>query len=294
MKKIYGLGALFLIGILFGISGVIAKYLSQFLTSYEIVFMRFTFAFIFTFIVFLYTRTKINFKLLDKKYLLLFSVLLPLSVIFFTLSISASKVSTAVFSFYLSNLISSFFVGKIFLKEQIRFEKWVALFLLIGALILLTNPLSVDGGIFTIGLFYGIVSGIFQTLTSYAQKRMGKIENRNQLLLIQTLSGIIIAAIAILAFSGFNINISLSLFTWSVILIFGLIFLLISYLFLVGFEIVDLNVGNILVSSELIFGPVFAFMLLSEPISSVEIYAGVLIILGVVIANTREIVVKKN
>jgi drug/metabolite transporter (DMT)-like permease len=294
MKKIYGLGALFLIGILFGISGVIAKYLSQFLTSYEIVFMRFTFAFIFTFIVFLYTRTKINFKLLDKKYLLLFSVLFPLSVIFFTLSISASKVSTAVFSFYLSNLISSFFVGKIFLKEQIRFEKWVALFLLIGALILLTNPLSVDGGIFTIGLFYGIVSGIFQTLTSYAQKRMGKIENRNQLLLIQTLSGIIIAAIAILAFSGFNINISLSLFTWSVILIFGLIFLLISYLFLVGFEIVDLNVGNILVSSELIFGPVFAFMLLSEPISSVEIYAGVLIILGVVIANTREIVVKKN
>src|SRR5258708_27257119 len=114
MKRYIGPVSLLSIGILFGISGVIAKYLSLYFTAYQVVVLRFFFAFIFAILVLFATKQKIKIHDLDKKTLLLFAVSFPVSVIFFVLSIFHTSVSMAVFYFYIANLASSFVFGSLF------------------------------------------------------------------------------------------------------------------------------------------------------------------------------------
>lgn len=286
-KQLIGSASLLTVGVLFGLSAVIAKYLTEWLNPYQVVEYRFLVAFIGTVIILLLSRKKLKFGKLDKRTLFYFSVTFPISVIFFTLAIFNTSVSLAVFSFYIATLLTSFAVGKIYFNEDITKHKRIALIFIILAVISFTDPFEQ----FTLGLgfIFGLISGVFQTIASSFQKIVAKTTNRIGLLLIQTLAGIVIAMIAIL-FSGASLLPTLPTQTLFVVLAFGIIFLAISYLFLVGFKYSNLNVGSILVSSELFFGPFFAFILLSERLNNLEILGGLLTAVAVYYANKREVI----
>lgn len=127
-KSFLGAASLLTIGVLFGLSGVIAKYLSNWLNPYQVVEYRFAIAFFVAVFILLITRQKLSFSKIDPKALFYFALTFPVSVIFFTLSIFNTSVSLAVFSFYISTLVSSFIVGKIFFGEPVTKNKKVALF----------------------------------------------------------------------------------------------------------------------------------------------------------------------
>jgi drug/metabolite transporter (DMT)-like permease len=61
--------------------------------------------------------------------------------------------------------------------------------------------------------------------------------------------------------------------------------LAIMYLFLVGYKHTNLNVGSILVSSELFFAPLLAFMLLSEHIAANVLAGGVLTVVAAILVS---------
>lgn len=270
------------VGVLFGISGVIAKYLSTFLTAYQVVSLRFLVAFILIFIIFIFTKSKIKFSKVSTLSLFIFAVTFPLSVVFFTLAIFNTTVALAVFSFYISTLVSSFVLGRVLFNEAISKNKQISLVCIFIALLIITNPFksfSLD-----IGFVYGLLSGILQTITSYYQKTLGKSFSRNSLLLVQTFVGFLVGLI-MLSFINQPLFVSLSLIPIMVIVFFGAIFLLISYLFLIGFKYTNLNTGSILISSELLFGPLFAFLLLGENVSSTIFTSGLFILLAVYFSN---------
>lgn len=277
-----GIVSLLSIGVLFGLSGVIAKYLSSYLSAYQVVAFRFLIAFLAILFISLLTKNKTSFNDIDKKSLLYFSVAFPLSVIFFTLAIFNTTVSLAVFSFYISTLVTSFIVGKLFLGESISTNKRISLFFILAAVVTLTEVYK--GITINTGFMYGLISGLLQTIASYYQKTLGKNTNRTNLLIIQTFTGFTLAA-AILIYLGTPVLIALPAVTLGITVLFGLIFLLISYLFLVGFKYTNLNVGSILVSSELLFGPLFAWLLLSEVITLPVILGGILTGTAVFCAN---------
>lgn len=281
-KKYIGEGSLLLIGLLFGLSGVIAKYLSSWLDPYQVVEYRFFIAFVSAIVVFVLSGQKLNFKRVNVKTLILFAVTLPISSILFTLAIFNSSVSLAVFSFYISNLASSFVVGKLFFGEEITSDRKIALFFIVLAIVAFTNPF--DHFVIKIGFVYGILSGIFQTLASTFQKLVGQSADRMGLLIIQTLVGVILSVIAI-SVTGSNLVGSLPLSVGLIAIFFGVIYLLIAYLFLVGFKYVNLQIGSILVSTELFFGPFFAFLLLSEKLTNLELLGGLLIAIAVIFSN---------
>jgi drug/metabolite transporter (DMT)-like permease len=281
-KKYMGPGSLLLIGILFGISGVIAKYLSSFLNPYQVVEYRFGIAFLVSLIILFITKQQFSFSKIDKKTLLLFAITFPVSVIFFTLAIFNTTVSLAVFSFYIANLVSSFIWGHIYFKEKITRNKQIALLFILLALVTFTNPFS--NFHIELGFVFGIISGLFQTIASSYQKIVGAKTNRIGLLIIQTLAGTAIAA-ATLLLTQAPLFVAIPQITLLITILFGLIFLAISYLFLVGFKSTNLNVGSILVSSELFFGPFFAFILLSEGLTVIELLGGVLTGVAVYFAN---------
>ena len=285
-EKYIGPASLLLIGVLFGLSGVIAKYLSGLLNPYQVVEYRFLVAFILALIFLLATKQKISFNKLDTKILTFYAVTFPISVIFFTLAIFYTTVSLAVFSFYIATLISSFVVGRMYFGEKITTNKKIALVFILLAVLAFTNPFQNFN--IQLGFVFGIISGIFQTIASSFQKIVGKSTNRISLLIIQTLAGVGISALTI-GLSGGSFFPSIPLMALFIAIFFGAIFLAISYLFLVGFKYTNLNTGSILVSSELFFGPFFAFMLLSENLSGLELLGGVFIATAVIFSNKKDL-----
>lgn len=191
--KISGYISLLLVGVFFGISGPLAKYLSPWANAYQTVALRFGIALLFAILTSLFMKkekqTKSNVKFLDTS---LFALSFPLSTITFTLSVFNTKISLAIFSFYIANLVSSFILGKIFFKENIDRQKITSLVLILISLGLFTNittNFKID-----LGFIYGLISGVLQTITSIFQKRLVGI-NRLSLVKIQTFTGLVFAII---------------------------------------------------------------------------------------------------
>src|SRR5207253_1524459 len=64
---------------------------------------------------------------------------------------------------------------------------------------------------------------------------------------------------------------NLSLQSWGIGVIFGISLILVTYFALIGFENFDLNIGTIVLSSELIAAPFFALLIFNEYPSMYEL-----------------------
>ena len=114
--KYIGVSSLLSVGILFGLSGVMAKYLSSSLNPYQVVEYRFVIALFSAFLMAMLLRKRVRFGEHDKRILALFSLSFPFSVILFTLAIFNTSVALAVFSFYIATLVSIVLIGTEFWK----------------------------------------------------------------------------------------------------------------------------------------------------------------------------------
>ena len=271
------------VGILFGLSGVFAKYLSGWMNPYLTVAFRFGIAFLLAAVGLILTKQKFDITKVNKTKLALFAVSFPAQAIFFTLSVFYTKVALAVFAFYIANLLSSFLLGFFLFNEKIDTKKAFALICIIGSLMCFTNPLQ--GFNINAGFMFGLIAGVVQTVASIFQKTIGEKTNKLSLLMVQTFAGTMMAALAMLVTSTLFIP-EMPLPAVSVTVLFGAVFLLISYLLLIGFQKMNLNVGTLLISSELLFGPAFAFLLFHESLGMLEVIGGLLTIVAVVVVNS--------
>lgn len=283
--KLVGIGSLLLVGILFGLSGVMAKHLSGSLNSYQVVEYRFAIALLAALSLAVVLRKKLQFGEHNKKSLVLFAVSFPVSVILFTLAIFNTSVALAVFSFYIATLVSSFVLGRLFFGERIHIYKQIAFVLVLFAIFIFTDPLGTST--LGVGFVYGLLSGVVQGIASGFQKKLSGTTDRLSLIVVQTLVGAALAAVVLLAMQE-PLLVGLSGVDWFIAGIFGVSMLAISYLFLVGFKYINLNTGSILVSSELLFGPLFAFLLLSETLGTHIIIGGVFTVVAAVFAHIAE------
>lgn len=280
--SLIGPASLLTIGILFGLSGVMAKYLSGSLNAYQVVKYRFAIALLGALLILFLLGQRLSFSKVDKKVLGLFAITFPISVVLFTLSIFNGTVALAVFSFYTATLISSFTLGRLFFGEKIDLPKKLAFLAMLVAIVAFTDPFHNFS--VSLGLIFGLLSGIIQGVASSFQKILGSSTNKTSLLIVQCLAGLSLGVIILLA-TGEPLVVSLSGFEWLVTLAFGLALLAITYLFLVGFKHTNLNTGSILVSSELFFGPLFAYLLLSEAIPASTSIGGIFTILAALLAH---------
>lgn len=245
-KNLLGSLSLLLVGILYGLSGVIAKYLSAWLNPYQVIEARFAVAWIIAIFILILSQKKIGLRKTNLKSLIPFAIAFPISAIFFTLSVFHTTVSVAVFSFYIANLVASFILGRFVFNERVTRNKKLALVSIVLAVIALTNPF--DNFSLQLGFLFGLLSGTIQAIASTFQKIVSQTTNRLGLVIIQTFTGIVISA-AILLVTNQPLLFFLPPIPLLVVIGFGAIFLAISYLFLIGFKYINLNTGSILVSS---------------------------------------------
>jgi drug/metabolite transporter (DMT)-like permease len=282
MNKKKGFLALLATGIIISTFGILIRLLNQDLTPYQQLFFRYTLGFILAFSVALCTKAKWQIHTMNKRDLILNCACSALSVLFFTLSILQTKVTVTISSLYIGSLTTSFLVGTFMFKEKMTPVKWASLFLIFIGILCFVYPFS--SSMLSLGLVFGVLSGVLESFTFMFRKKLGDKISRIALVSLQ-LAGGAIGSLVFVLFSG-QIAIShVSIETGAVTLLFGLFLIAINYLIIVGFSNYDLSIGNIIVSSELVFGPLLAFVFLKEVPTIWEIVGACFIIVAVVLPH---------
>jgi len=202
-----------------------------------------------------------------------------LMVFFFTAAIGKTTVANVLFVFYAVNMISAFVLGTIILKEKVNRNKVIALgFAFIG---LAVYSDAVIGG--NLGIILSILAGICGGATSLVSKQLTGID-RNAALIGQYLVATAVAAFMILFSSGEIVR-TVSLHDTVLTVVFALVIILGSYLTLYGFQHFDVNIGTVIMSTELVFAAVMAYFLYDEVPKLHELIGGIFIFTGSVVAS---------
>ncbi len=143
------------------------------------------------------------------------------------------------------------------------------------------------------GFVYVLIAGVIQSLSSAYKKKIDSNVPQLSLSLLQTFVGIIVALIAMVA-SGYSMPTAISSLDVGVILLFGVMFLGITYLSIIGYQNFNLNLGSLVVSSELLFGPLTAWLIFAEKLTLMEFVGALFIAFALVISNMKLESLKKH
>lgn len=271
-------GFLALLGgaITFSFFGVFIRILNTMFGSYTQVALRGLVAMCAAFI--LANIKKASFKIPKDKILpvLMFALSFPLAIIFFTLSVISTKAANSVFTLYIGSLLISFFAGTFFFKEKINLQKILGMIFVVFGLLALIFPFNIK--LLSAGVIWGLLAGIMEGTTNVLRKYLSKLD-RNVILTYQYGTAVILALLVALL-SG---QVMLKAFSWPallILLIFGLCLALIGNLLNYGFANFDMNVGTIILSTELFFALIVNYLFLGESPLINEIIGGIFIFLA--------------
>ena len=288
MNKTKGFLSLLSAGFLFGFFGILVRLLSDELTNYQQILFRSVVGFILASIIIVILKRKISFKNISLINLFFFAVSLPLTIIFYTLSILKTKIILAVATLFLGSILFSLVSGILFFKEKLTFKKGMAIISSIIALYYFTIPFSLSN--INAGLIFGVLSGFMDALSNTFKKHLGGKVDRFLLISIQMMGTIIVSLILMFYTKAFTFPI-ISPFILIIGLLFGFLLMLNNYLMLVGFHNFDLNLGTIILSSELLFASIFGYLFYKEIPTLNELIGGGLIAFSIIVAHLN---FKKN
>lgn len=282
MNKTKGFLSLLLAGFLFGIFGIFIRLLNSELTNYQQILFRSIVGFTFAFMIIIIFKRKVSFKNISITNLLLFAISLPLTIIFYTLSILKTKIILAVASLFLGSILFSLVSGILFFKEKLTVKKVLAIISSILALYLFTIPFSLTS--INIGLIFGLLSGFTDALSNTFKKHLGGKVDKFLLVSIQMAGTIIVSMILMLTTETFLVP-HISPFIFLIGLLFGFLLMVNNYLMLIGFQNFDLNLGTIILSSELLFASIIGYLFYKEIPTFNEMIGSGLIAFSVIIAH---------
>lgn len=282
-NKLRGFLALLSCGLIFGSFGIYIRLLSQDLDSYQQIFFRNIIALALATILMIVLRTKWSINKVKKRYIFLYTFSFALTVVLFTLSVLKTKILISIFSLYVGSIGGSLLLGILFFKEKLTKMKILSLFLVFVGLIFLAYP-SLSLHALNIGFVYGLLAGLLDAIANSFRKYLaGKME---RLLLVGfQMIGSLVVAVSLMLFFKSSFSLHLSTSSIFIGILFGVLLMCISYLTLIGFQNFDLNLGTIIISSELFFGPLFASIIFKEYPGMFEITGGIFILLAIIIPN---------
>lgn len=282
MDKSKGFFSLLAAGFIFGTFGVWVRILNNELTDFQQILFRNIVGFLLATLVIYVFKRKVKFKNVSYLNLFLFTISLPVTIILYTLAILKTKIIVAVASLYLGSIIFSLLLGIIFFKEKVTAVKIAAIILAVAGLFFFAWPLSLTT--INIGLVFGVLSGFTDTASNSFKKHLSGKVDRFMLIAIQMFGGIVIS-LGLMVYTNTATFPQISFLTFAVGVVFGILLMLINYFLLVGFSNFDLNLGTIVLSSELVFASIIGFFAFKEVPSTNELIAVSLIAVSIILAN---------
>ena len=269
--------------VLFGLIGIFVKLTTQ-MPLGSIIFYRLLFGLVAIALFFACCRRLSELRLGQKKqYILLLGLMQAGTMLSYFLSVKYTSVSIAVLLLYTAPVYVTL-LSPFLLKEYINRRSIFALTISIIGVILVIRPDSLFQDVdhtYLIGLAAGLVSGLFyggMTLTSRYLKDY----------YTGTTQGTWALLITLLIFSPYSVAITpkILLDNLVVLVLFGLISTALALVFyLSGLMQVRAQNASIVALLEPASAVVFAYLILSEPVTTSMLAGGVLILLGAVIIS---------
>jgi drug/metabolite transporter (DMT)-like permease len=278
LTQLQGAGALLLSAFIYGTFGLLIREIAKMMGDATQVAARFILAAGIIALANLLMRKALRIPrvLLLKAGLL--GVAFALVVLFFTISANSTKIINSVVLLYGGSIIASFLIGTFIFKEKVTGPKILAIIIALIGLAMFSNAfLALSLGVitgFASGLMDGVANGLRKTL---------KAADRNVVVMYQFGIGSVFSLLLVLFSGGFVIG-EISLIPVLAILVFALLLVFLNNLLLFGFQHFDVNVGTVILATELFFAMVLGYLFLHESPTLSEVVGGALIFFASIIA----------
>jgi drug/metabolite transporter (DMT)-like permease len=200
-------------------------------------------------------------------------------VLLFTSAIGKTTVANVLFVFYATNMITAFLLGTLILKEVVSRNKLSALILALTGLAVYSGAIAAGN----LGITFSILAGVCGGSNSMFSKKLAGVD-RSIVLIIQYTIASLFSGLLLLI-SGDQVIRAASLHGVLLTILFALVIILGSYLTLYGFQNFDVNIGTVIMSTELVFAAVMAYFLFNEVPKVHELLGGVLIFTGSIVGS---------
>jgi drug/metabolite transporter (DMT)-like permease len=196
----------------------------------------------------------------------------------FTVSVNLTTIANSVFLLYAGSIISSLVIGTFVLKEKLTPIKITAIALaLLGLGMYSAALLSLS-----LGIVAAVLSGMLDGVANGLRKSLRGV-NRNAVLLYQFAFCAVFSLILLLILPEPDIKI-VSLWPVLVGIVFALLQIGLGNLLLYGFQHFDVNVGTIILATELLFASLLGWFLYQEVPASNEIIGGLFIFMASILS----------
>lgn len=214
--------------------------------------------------------------------LIIFFVSPSFSIMSLTYAITLVKATNALFYLYAGYIVTMNIIGKFFYKETLTIGKICAIGIATIGIFFFSYPFE---RVSLVGMFFGIVAGSIDAVSSGLCKYLGKLNNTVLLWYRYGICGVL--SLYLLAISREHIIGVITPVTVFAALALGLFVLCIDYLWLYGFSHFDLNIGSIVTATELLFAPIINAIAWREYPGTLEYIGGICIISAVVLINIQ-------
>lgn len=286
MRKYSGFFSLLTAALIFSTFGVLIRELDKMFGNNTQVLVRAGIAFVYLVVLVALQRRSLRIPTAKRWQTALFAISFPLAIVLFTASATRTKAANSVFMLYAGSLAVAFLIGTFVFKEKVTWQKVLAQLVVVAGLLIFIDPSNLEA--LNLGILLGLASGLFDGVANSLRRYLGGLE-RNVLLMYQYGAGAVLGSILALG-TGEDM---IKEFHWSAVivaLIFGVGLVLIGKLTIYGFNHFDVNIGTIILATELFFALIVNYMLLDETPSTNELLGGILIFLA---ANLASIDLKK-
>lgn len=201
--------------------------------------------------------------------------------LFFTYGVQRTSIANVLFMFFAGSIVFSFLLGSWFLHESVTPQKIAAIVLAVAGIATYSHAiLNVN-----VGVIAGLLGGLFDAISTVARKKI-VYEDRSAMLAYQYTSGVAAMAVIMLLAGGPFVH-HLTPVSFALTVLYGVGLFIVGYLFMAGFRRVDANIGTVLVSLEILFGPLLAWLVLGEVPARHELVGGLLIALAAIISGLK-------
>lgn len=240
---------------------------------------------VFIFLIIYGYLTKQDYKITFRQFGGVFAIGLTfiIVVLLFTSGIQKTSVANALFTYFGTVIIAAFTFGTLFLKESITKLKIISICLSLLGLAFFGGQLTSNSS----GLLLMVIAGIFGAMTTFLYKKFKDIK-RYTVLLWQFGIGTFFAALVtfvskdeIIREFSFKVSILTLIFSFFVLLSTGLA--------IYGFQHFDVNLGNAISTSEIVFGAILGYLFFKETINMNEFIGGLLIFTAAIVSSFTKV-----
>lgn len=262
--------------------GLLIRLLDPMYGNYSQVAARFFVAFLFVSGILYFSKDKEKISIKQKRYAVMLGISAGLLVIFFTLAVMNAKIADSIFVFYAGSIVSSFIFGTFLYKEKVDFKK-VLMIIVAGIGLSIYVNFSIVVGF---GIMMALISGFFDGATNTIRKKIKGV-NRYEVMRIQFFFMSFTAAVAMVYFSTEQIIKEISIVPILVTLLFAIASIKLNKLLLYGFAHYDVNVGTVVLASEVFFTSAVGYIFFTEVLNAHEWIGGILIFCASIIGGVN-------